>query len=114
MRKFLEKTLAALEGELKLPHELDPLDSPYDDDLAPGIPMKVKFSIEEVDLNAPEMVLLKGSLTAWAVRSFENAGAQGDSGVCPGPGAGCFSMEDLNEDLLGEVCFLLPVPVPAE
>ena len=50
--------------ELKLPHEQDPKDSQYDDDLAPGIPMRMSFSVMEADLDDPANRLLKASLMA--------------------------------------------------
>ncbi len=63
-RKLLEKSLAEFKQQLKLPHQQDPEDSEYDDGLAPGIPMRMSFSVIEADLDDPANRLLKASLSA--------------------------------------------------
>lgn len=110
MRKLLKKSLAAMEEELKLPHELDPLDSAYDDDLAPGIPMKLKFSIQDVDLDAPEMALLKSCVSAYVPDALKAPGPKAIPVFARGRALDVFSLEDLNENVLGEVCFFLSGP----
>jgi hypothetical protein len=110
LRKLLKTSLATLEEELKLPHELDPLDSEYDDDLAPGIPMKLKFSIQDVDMDAPEMALLKKCLNEFVPEAMKAPGPKAIPVFARGRALEVFTLEDLNEEVLGEVCFFLSGP----
>lgn len=73
-RRLLDKSLAELEEELKLPHEQNPLDSEYDDGLAPGIPMRMSFSVIETNLDNPANRLLKASLMVMDGESLKEPG----------------------------------------
>ncbi|MDP6490579.1 MAG: hypothetical protein QGH42_11200 [Kiritimatiellia bacterium] len=108
--KTLEKKLAALQKELKLPHELDPLDSAYDDDLAPGIPMKLEFSIQNVDLKAPETALLNACLSAWAPKLMSMEEPLAVPVFGRGRALAVFTPDELTDEVLAEVCQFLVGP----
>jgi hypothetical protein len=103
----LEQRLAALSKELKLPHELDPLDEQYDAQPAPGIPLQIAFSVQRVAMDAPASSLLKGCLNAW---DAERVGASRPL-IVPvfgrGRALGLFTPEDLTDEVLKEVCGFL-------
>jgi len=109
-RNRLKKSLAVLEKELKLPHELDPNDTEYDSDLAPGVPMKLKFSILETDIKQPGMQLLKQTLEASAPEIADTKGPLAVPIFARGRALAIFTPEELTEDVLGEVCYFLVGP----
>jgi hypothetical protein len=74
VRSLLDKSLSELKDELKLPHEQDTADSEYDDGLAPGIPMRMSFSVIETNLDDPANRLLKASLQAADADSLKQPG----------------------------------------
>ena len=109
-RNRLKESLAELQKELKLPHELDPNDTEYDRDLAPGIPMALKFSTLEVDLTQPGMQLLKQTLQASAPEIVDTKGPLAVPVFARGRALAIFTPEELTEDVLGEVCYFLVGP----
>ena len=109
LRKRLETQLAALQKDLKLPHELDPLDSTYDD-LAPGIPMKLAFSIREVDASASELGLLRNCLSAWDPELTEQSGPLIVPVFARGRALAVFMPDELDEEVIAEVCYFLVGP----
>jgi len=109
-RNRLEKSLTALEKELKLPHELDASDTEYDGDLAPGVPMKLKFSILDADIEQPGMQLLKRTLEAAAPDIMDTAGPLAIPIFARGRALAIFTPEELTEDVLAEVCHFLVGP----
>ena len=109
-RKRLEKSLAALEADLKLPHELDADDAEYDSDLAPGVPMKLKFSILDVDIEQPAMQLLKQTLEAAGPDIMDASGPLAVPIFARGRALAIFTPEELTEDVLAEVCHFLVGP----
>ncbi len=65
-RTLLDDALAEMQDNLKLPHELDPSDSTYSRQPAPGVPLKKHFSVHEADLDAPKNEILRQILIALA------------------------------------------------
>lgn len=106
----LKKELAALESTLKLPHELDPDDSTYDDDLAPGVPMRTGFSILEVEADAPEAELFKRCLAAWDPELMKEDTAVVVPIFARARALAAFRPEELTEEVLKEVCYFLVGP----
>jgi hypothetical protein len=109
-RNRIEKSLDMLQKELKLPHELDPNDTEYDSDMAPGVPMKLAFSLLDVDLEKPEMALLKGSLAASAPHLESMEGPLAVPVFARGRALAVFTPEELTEEVLAEVCHFLVGP----
>ena len=70
-RTQLEAQLDAFADKIKLPHELS--GTPYDQQLAPGIPLTKKFSIVELDLSTPETALFLRTIEK-AVPGFDPQG----------------------------------------
>jgi hypothetical protein len=103
----LEKRLATLRPELKLPHELNPLDAQYDAEPAPRVPLKVAFSVRRMDMDSPASILWKRCLTAW---DAERVGASRPL-IVPVFGRGralaIFTPEELTDEVLRDVCGFL-------
>jgi len=110
LRSLLEQTLRIVKKDLVLPHELDEEDTVYDSDPAPGIPMKLEFSVIEADLNSPEETLLKNCLTALGPEFMATPGALVVPVFSRGRALAIFKPDELNEDLLKEVCGFLAGP----
>lgn len=109
-RKLLEKTLAELKDELKLPHQLDPEDSEYDDGLAPGIPMRTGFSVIEADLDDPANGLLKSSLEAMDPESLKQAGPKLIPVFARCRGLALLRGEEIDAEVFQEITFFLIGP----
>lgn len=109
-RKLLDRSLAKLQEELKLPHEQDPQDSEYDDGLAPGIPMRMSFSVIEADLNEPANRLLKASLLANAAESLEQPGVKVMPVFARGRGLALLYGEEISEEVFRDITQFLVGP----
>ena len=109
-RELLDKSLSELEKELKLPHEQDPTDTQYDDGLAPGIPMRMSFSVMETNLDDPANRLLKDSLMAIDAERLKQPGPK----VIPVFGR-CRALDiihgdEIDAEILQDITFFLVGP----
>jgi hypothetical protein len=109
-RALLEKTLSELKDELKLPHELDPTDSEYDDGLAPGIPMRTSFSVIEADLDDPANRLFKASLATIDPESLKQPGPKLIPVFARCRGLALLRGEEIDAEVFQEITYFLVGP----
>jgi hypothetical protein len=109
-RKLLDKSLSELKDELKLPHQLDAADSEYDDGLAPGIPMRMSFSVIEANLDDPANRLLKASLSAIDADSLKQPGPKIIPVFARCRGLALLHGEEIDAEVFQEITFFLVGP----
>jgi hypothetical protein len=73
VRKLLDDSLAGMQAELKLPHELDPNDTVYTQTPAIGVPLRLSFSVIEADLQDPANQMMKALCRALGTEPAEFA-----------------------------------------
>ena len=109
-RERLEKSLGELKDQLKLPHEQDPDDTVYDDDLAPGIPMRMNFSVLETDLKHPGDGLFKASLKVIAGELLEQPGPKVVPVFARCRGLAVLHGDEIDPEVFEEICYFLVGP----